>query len=168
MARKKIREYDSKRLIKEHLKRLTGIDLQIRSAQVFFSRTSYLNRSLFRSIHLDAIRVLLSCITNFEAFPCVSNLLYMICVSLWGLVGALLWAICLILRIEITFSLEFLVKIDRWSWWENYWCFFCNIGNRIDGLRWVGEQGSMAFVSEIGGEAGHAVREAWEEWFGGS
>ncbi|XP_042402007.1 ATP-citrate synthase alpha chain protein 3-like [Zingiber officinale] len=34
MARKKIREYDSKRLIKEHLKRLTGIDLQIRSAQV--------------------------------------------------------------------------------------------------------------------------------------
>ncbi|URD84888.1 ATP-grasp domain [Musa troglodytarum] len=34
MARKKIREYDSKRLLKEHLKRLAGIDLQIRSAQV--------------------------------------------------------------------------------------------------------------------------------------
>ncbi|XP_074584645.1 ATP-citrate synthase alpha chain protein 3-like isoform X2 [Curcuma longa] len=34
MARKKIREFDSKRLLKEHLKRLTGIDLQIRSAQV--------------------------------------------------------------------------------------------------------------------------------------
>lgn len=34
MARKKIREYDSKRLLKEHLKRLTGIDLQIHSAQV--------------------------------------------------------------------------------------------------------------------------------------
>ncbi|KAL3622340.1 hypothetical protein CASFOL_033751 [Castilleja foliolosa] len=34
MARKKIREYDSKRLLKEHLKRLTGIDLQICSAQV--------------------------------------------------------------------------------------------------------------------------------------
>lgn len=34
MARKKIREYDSKRLIKEHLKRLAGIDLQICSAQV--------------------------------------------------------------------------------------------------------------------------------------
>lgn len=34
MARKKIREYDSKRLLKQHLKRLAGIDLQIRSAQV--------------------------------------------------------------------------------------------------------------------------------------
>jgi ATP citrate (pro-S)-lyase len=36
MARKKIREYDSKRLLKEHLKRLCGIDLQILSAQVSF------------------------------------------------------------------------------------------------------------------------------------
>nr|GLL20056.1 ATP-citrate synthase alpha chain protein 3 [Ipomoea trifida] len=34
MARKKIREYDSKRLLKEHLKHLYGIDLQICSAQV--------------------------------------------------------------------------------------------------------------------------------------
>ncbi|KAL2460678.1 ATP-citrate synthase alpha chain protein 3 [Abeliophyllum distichum] len=34
MARKKIREDDSKRLLKEHLKRLSGIDLQICSAQV--------------------------------------------------------------------------------------------------------------------------------------
>nr|AZI76136.1 ACL alpha1 [Vaccinium corymbosum] len=34
MARKKIREYDSKRILKEHLKRLAGIDLQICSAQV--------------------------------------------------------------------------------------------------------------------------------------
>ncbi|XP_042456361.1 ATP-citrate synthase alpha chain protein 2-like [Zingiber officinale] len=34
MARKKIREYDSKRLLKEHLKRHAGIDLRIRSAQV--------------------------------------------------------------------------------------------------------------------------------------
>ncbi|KAL6561380.1 ATP-citrate synthase alpha chain protein 2 [Orobanche minor] len=29
MARKKIREYDFKRLIQEHLKRLAGIDIQI-------------------------------------------------------------------------------------------------------------------------------------------
>lgn len=36
MARKKIREYDSKRLLKEHLKRLAGIDLQFLSAQVRF------------------------------------------------------------------------------------------------------------------------------------
>ncbi|CAM8883366.1 unnamed protein product [Rhodiola kirilowii] len=34
MARKKIREYDSKRLLKEHLKRLAGFELEIRSAQV--------------------------------------------------------------------------------------------------------------------------------------
>nr|GMC92317.1 ATP-citrate synthase alpha chain protein 2 [Ipomoea batatas] len=34
MARKKIREYDSKRLLKEHLKHLSGIDLQICSVQV--------------------------------------------------------------------------------------------------------------------------------------
>ncbi|XP_071932484.1 ATP-citrate synthase alpha chain protein 2 isoform X2 [Coffea arabica] len=34
MARKKIREYDSKRLLKENLKGLAGIDLQICSAQV--------------------------------------------------------------------------------------------------------------------------------------
>ncbi|XP_057494998.1 ATP-citrate synthase alpha chain protein 2-like [Actinidia eriantha] len=34
MARKKIREYDSKRILKEHLKRLAAIDLQICSAQV--------------------------------------------------------------------------------------------------------------------------------------
>ena len=40
MARKKIREYDSKRLLKEHLKRLSGIDLQICSAQVDISPSS--------------------------------------------------------------------------------------------------------------------------------
>jgi hypothetical protein len=34
MARKKIREYDSKRLLKDHLKRLAGVHLQILSAQV--------------------------------------------------------------------------------------------------------------------------------------
>ncbi|MCL7041632.1 hypothetical protein MKW94_026753, partial [Papaver nudicaule] len=34
MARKKIREYDSKRLLKEHLKRLAGIQLDISSVQV--------------------------------------------------------------------------------------------------------------------------------------
>ncbi|KAL3688847.1 hypothetical protein R1sor_015156 [Riccia sorocarpa] len=34
MARKKIREYNSKGLLKEHLKRLAGIDLDIKSAQV--------------------------------------------------------------------------------------------------------------------------------------
>lgn len=36
MARKKIREYDSKRLLKEHFKRLGGYDLAIKSAQVIF------------------------------------------------------------------------------------------------------------------------------------
>ncbi|XP_051146131.1 ATP-citrate synthase alpha chain protein 1 [Andrographis paniculata] len=34
MARKKIREYDSKRLLKEHYKRISGSDLEIKSAQV--------------------------------------------------------------------------------------------------------------------------------------
>nr|CAD1838362.1 unnamed protein product [Ananas comosus var. bracteatus] len=34
MARKKIREYDSKRLLKQHLQRLFGIHLPIRSAQI--------------------------------------------------------------------------------------------------------------------------------------
>ncbi|KAL2543211.1 ATP-citrate synthase alpha chain protein 2 [Abeliophyllum distichum] len=34
MARKKIREYDSKRLLKEHFKRLSGSELPIKSAQV--------------------------------------------------------------------------------------------------------------------------------------
>ncbi|XP_020520561.1 ATP-citrate synthase alpha chain protein 2 isoform X2 [Amborella trichopoda] len=34
MARKKIREYDSKRLLKEHLKRISEIEIGIRSAQV--------------------------------------------------------------------------------------------------------------------------------------
>lgn len=34
MARKKIREYDSKRLLKQHLRRLVGIELDIRSVQI--------------------------------------------------------------------------------------------------------------------------------------
>ncbi len=34
MARKKIREYDSKRLLKAHIKRLKGIDLPLNVAQV--------------------------------------------------------------------------------------------------------------------------------------
>lgn len=34
MARKKIREYDSKRLLKEHYKRISGSELEIKSAQV--------------------------------------------------------------------------------------------------------------------------------------
>ena len=54
MARKKIREYDSKKLLKEHLKRLAGIDLQIRSAQV---------ESLF-SFPLDFPLLLLTVISN--------------------------------------------------------------------------------------------------------
>ncbi|CAN6901686.1 unnamed protein product [Brassica oleracea] len=37
MARKKIREYDSKRLVKEHFKRLSGKELPIRSVQHFDS-----------------------------------------------------------------------------------------------------------------------------------
>ncbi|CAL9072495.1 unnamed protein product [Musa textilis] len=41
MARKKIREYDSKRLLKQHLKRLAAIDLQLYSAQVSSSFPSY-------------------------------------------------------------------------------------------------------------------------------
>lgn len=47
MARKKIREYDSKRLLKEHFKRLGGYDLAIKSAQViFFVNLQMLNKSL--------------------------------------------------------------------------------------------------------------------------
>jgi hypothetical protein len=34
MARKKIREYDSKRILKEHIKRIAGISLGLKSAQV--------------------------------------------------------------------------------------------------------------------------------------
>ena len=34
MARKKIREYDSKMLVKEHYKRISGSELAIKSAQV--------------------------------------------------------------------------------------------------------------------------------------
>jgi hypothetical protein len=34
MARKKIREYDSKRLLREHLKRLAGLDLPLQAVQV--------------------------------------------------------------------------------------------------------------------------------------
>lgn len=34
MARKKIREYDSKRILKEFLKKLVGIEIGIKSAQV--------------------------------------------------------------------------------------------------------------------------------------
>jgi ATP citrate (pro-S)-lyase len=34
MARKKIREYNSKRIFKEHLKRLAGIEVDIKAAQV--------------------------------------------------------------------------------------------------------------------------------------
>ncbi|CAF2108185.1 unnamed protein product, partial [Brassica napus] len=41
MARKKIREYDSKRLVKEHFKRLSGKELPIRSVQI--NQTTDLN-----------------------------------------------------------------------------------------------------------------------------
>lgn len=34
MARKKIREYDSKRLLKQHIKRLAERDLPLKAAQV--------------------------------------------------------------------------------------------------------------------------------------
>ena len=34
MARKKIREYDSKRLLKAHILRLAGLDLPLNAAQV--------------------------------------------------------------------------------------------------------------------------------------
>ena len=41
MARKKIREYDSKRLLKEHFKRFSGRDLPLKSAQVSPSLAPY-------------------------------------------------------------------------------------------------------------------------------
>jgi len=34
MARKKIREHDSKRLLREHIKRLAGLDLPLKTVQV--------------------------------------------------------------------------------------------------------------------------------------
>ena len=53
MARKKIREYDSKRLLKEHLKRLANIDLQINSAQVsFFNSLAKFCKKLIRSFKI--------------------------------------------------------------------------------------------------------------------
>lgn len=42
MARKKIREYDSKRLVKQHFKRISGSDLPIKSAQVKIHFSFYL------------------------------------------------------------------------------------------------------------------------------
>lgn len=53
MARKKIREYDSKRLLKEHLKRHAGIDLRIRSAQVASSLFSSITPSLILFYELE-------------------------------------------------------------------------------------------------------------------
>ena len=38
MARKKIREYDSKRMLKEHIARLAGVQLPLRAAQVHSPR----------------------------------------------------------------------------------------------------------------------------------
>ncbi|VVA90826.1 unnamed protein product [Arabis nemorensis] len=46
MARKKIREYDSKRLVKEHFKRLSGKELAIRSVQVRSNLNTILSFSL--------------------------------------------------------------------------------------------------------------------------
>jgi hypothetical protein len=56
MARKKIREYDSKRLLREHLKRLAGIDLQILSAQVGHSLPSPLFPLLLALLRCGAVR----------------------------------------------------------------------------------------------------------------
>lgn len=41
MARKKIREYDSKRLLKQHIKALAGLDLPLKAAQVRQSRACW-------------------------------------------------------------------------------------------------------------------------------
>lgn len=43
MARKKIREYDSKRLLKEHFKRFAGRELPLKSAQVSLSLSLFLS-----------------------------------------------------------------------------------------------------------------------------
>jgi hypothetical protein len=55
MARKKIREYDSKRLLKEHLKRLAGIEIDIKSAQVCLVRFKSI-LSFFSA--MDLVRVM--------------------------------------------------------------------------------------------------------------
>lgn len=48
MARKKIREYDSKRLLKEHFKRIAGSELPVKSAQVrFFPLFMRISSSLY-------------------------------------------------------------------------------------------------------------------------
>lgn len=54
MARKKIREYDSKRLLKEHMKRLAGIDLPMNAAQVSGQETETLG--LRKLIWLQGMR----------------------------------------------------------------------------------------------------------------
>lgn len=52
MARKKIREYDSKRLLKHHLKRLSGIELQVRSAQI--TESTNINELAARELWLSS------------------------------------------------------------------------------------------------------------------
>ena len=43
MARKKIREHDSKRLLREHIKRLAGLDLPLKTVQVRTKEREQLN-----------------------------------------------------------------------------------------------------------------------------
>jgi len=57
MARKKIREYHSKRLLKEHLKRLASIDLQILSAQVSIHQLFNMSVLFCSVLNLDSSQV---------------------------------------------------------------------------------------------------------------
>ena len=60
MARKKIREYDSKRLLKEHYKRITGGDeLGIKSAQVRCFIRVFVSCSFVFLLFLDRIMCVL-------------------------------------------------------------------------------------------------------------
>lgn len=43
MSRKKIREHDSKRLLREHIKRLAGLDLPLKTVQVRTKEREQLN-----------------------------------------------------------------------------------------------------------------------------
>ncbi|CAN6550742.1 hypothetical protein ACFX13_011791 [Malus domestica] len=55
MARKKIREYDSKRLLKEHFKRLAGRDLPLKSAQI--TETTDVNELLEKESWLSSSKL---------------------------------------------------------------------------------------------------------------
>ena len=172
MARKKIREYDSKRILKEHLQRLAQISLAIKSAQVHTCMHTHSHTYTY-------LRVYMCTHTHYTCLWWVYMCIHTHYTCLWWWI----WSNFIHVNIYVCIHTHYTCL---WLWmWSNfihvniYMCvhipsllhacgdepdpisfMWMSEGDPIHGLWWASEQGTMAQLHQARRQTRHAL---WQE-----